>query len=233
MRTYGQYCPVARGGEIFAERWTPIILRNILWGCQTFNDISAGAPGLSRALLVRRLRELEQAGVLKKRSKPNGHGSIYEPTQAGRALEVVIMHLGLWAEQWTDVQPEHSDPAVVLWSWSRLYLRRDSLPDRRVVVRFEFIRRERKQRLWLLIDHREGELCAFDPGFGDDLLVAIDDPVSFARWHLGQLRWELAVKAGAIAVSGPADLRRALPTWNTRPDIGHQMHAMITANGSV
>lgn len=85
MRSYGQYGPVARGAEVFAERWTPIIMRNILYGCRTFNEIAAGAPGLSRALLTRRLRELERAGIIEILAKPNGRGSLYQPSEAGRA----------------------------------------------------------------------------------------------------------------------------------------------------
>ncbi|HEX3212376.1 MAG TPA: helix-turn-helix domain-containing protein, partial [Actinomycetota bacterium] len=77
MRSYGQFCPIARGSEILAERWTPIILRNLLLGCRTFNEIAAGGPGLSRALLARRLRELERAGVVEIRPKQNGRGSVY------------------------------------------------------------------------------------------------------------------------------------------------------------
>ncbi|HWC12086.1 MAG TPA: winged helix-turn-helix transcriptional regulator, partial [Acidimicrobiales bacterium] len=86
MRSYGQFCPIARGSEVVAERWTPIILRNRLLGCRTFNEIAAGAPGLSRALLVRRLRELERFGLLEIRPKPDGHGSLYEPTPPCREL---------------------------------------------------------------------------------------------------------------------------------------------------
>ena len=193
MRTYGQYCPVARGAEIFAERWTPIIMRNILYGCRTFNEIAAGAPGLSRALLIRRLRELEHAGIIEIRSKPNGHGSLYEPTAAGQALEPVLTALGVWGDQWMDVRPEHSDPAVALWSWCQVYLRRERLPNRRVVVRFEFQYRGRPETAWLLIERGEAELCAFDPEFGDDLIVTINDPLTFAPWahrlgHCAQVR---------------------------------------------
>lgn len=220
MRSYGQYCPVARGAEIFAERWTPIIMRNILYGCRGFNEIAAGAPGLSRALLIRRLRDLQHAGVIHIREKPDGHGSLYEPTPAGQALEPVLTALGVWGDMWMDVRPEHSDPGVILWSWCQLYLRRDRLPKRRVVVRFEFDYRGRRQTSWLLIDDGDGELCAFDPGFGDDLIVSVHDPLSFAKWHLGQLGWGAALRTGAVTLTGPQDLRRALPTWNRRPEVG-------------
>jgi DNA-binding HxlR family transcriptional regulator len=218
MRNYGQFCPIARGSEILAERWTPIILRNLLLGCRTFNEIAAGAPGLSRALLARRLRELERAGVLEIRPKPEGHGSWYEPTPAGRDLEPVLIALGSWAERWTQVTAEHADPGVVLWSWCQEFLRRDLLPDRRVVVRFVTLSGGRRTTGWMLIERGQAEICRVDPGFGDDLVVTIADPLTFARWHLGQVGWGAAVASGQVRVDGPPALRRALPTWNAGPE---------------
>ncbi|GAA1578758.1 hypothetical protein GCM10009789_35440 [Kribbella sancticallisti] len=110
----------------------------MLLGCRTFNEIAAGAPGLWRALLSRRLRELEHAGVVEIRTKPNGRGSLYYPTAASRALWPVLQALGDWAERWMDVTAEHADPDLVSWSWCTSFLRRDVLPPRRVVVRFKF-----------------------------------------------------------------------------------------------
>jgi len=220
VRGYGQFCPIARGSEVLAERWTPIILRNVLMGCRTFNGIAAGAPGLSRALLTRRLQELQRAGVIDIRPKPEGRGSIYEPTAQGRELWEVLRALGDWAERWMDVTPEQAEPDVVLWSWCESFLRKDRLPDRRVVVRFELtVRTGKRIRTWLLLDRREGEICSFDPGFGDDLVVKIVDPLAFARWHLGLIEWPAALGAGGIEVDGPPELRRALPTWNAGPEV--------------
>ena len=121
MRTYGQYCPIARASELLAERWSFIILRNIvLVGCRTFNEIADGAPGLSRGLLSKRLRDLERAGVLEIRPKPDGPGSTYEPTQAGRELSEVMLALQRWGAQWAELTPEHAHPGVVLWGWVTL-----------------------------------------------------------------------------------------------------------------
>ena len=228
MRSYGQFCPIARGSEILAERWTPIILRNLLLGCRTFNEIAAGAPGLSRALLARRLRELERAGVIEIRPKPGGHGSLYEPTPAGRDLESVLFALGAWAERWTEMTTEHSDPGVVLWSWSHEFLRRDLLPDRRLVVRFDALTQGRSKTTgWMLIDRREAEICLVDPGFGDDLVVTIADPLTFARWHVGLVDWADALRSGQLHVSGPRALGRALPTWNAGPETNARRRARL------
>ena len=84
MRTYGQYCPIARGAEIFAERWTPLIIRNLYLGCGSFSEILEGAPGLSRTLLSQRLKHLERLGIVESAAKPDGHGRHYELTRAGR-----------------------------------------------------------------------------------------------------------------------------------------------------
>ena len=217
VREYGQYCPIARGSEVLAERWTPIILRNMLNGCRTFNEISGGAPGLSRALLTRRLRELDRAGVITIRPKVTGHGSLYELTPAGRDLSGVLSALGAWAERWTDITHEHAEPDYVLWSWCKLYLRDDLLPGGRVVVRFDLPRAKRRINHWLLIEQRQAELCRTDPGFGDDVVVFVSDPLVFAQWHTGLVTWHTALRSGGIAVSGRRDLCRALPTWNAGP----------------
>lgn len=219
MRGYGQFCPIARASEILAERWTPIVMRNVLQGARTFNQIAAGAPGISRPLLTRRLHELQHAGLLDVAPKPDGHGSIYSPTDRGQALGPVLDTLGDWAEEWVDVRPEHAtnaDPGRVIGSWSHNFLALDRLPDHRVVVRFDYTRRGRPDRSWLVLDGSRSEACAFDPGFGDDLTVTIDEPLAFAKWHLGLLGWEAALRTG-VTVRGPETLRRALPTWNSAP----------------
>lgn len=220
MKTYGQFCPIARASEILAERWTPIIIRNLLLGCRTFNEISAGAPGLSRALLSKRLGELERAGVIEIKPKPNGYGSVYEPTRAGRELWDVLQAMGGWGEKWMEVTPAHSNPDVVLRSWSTTFLRPDRLPESRVLVRFEFPGQPGyRRRLWLLVEDGEGEVCHKHPGFEEDLFVVVEDPRTFAHWHLGLVDWGAALRSGHIRVTGPRDLARALPTWNAGPYI--------------
>lgn len=232
MRNYGQFCPIARGSEILAERWTPIILRNVLDGCRTFNEIAAGAPGLSRALLTKRLHELEHTGLIVIRPKPGARGSFYEPTPAGRATGGVLAAIAVWAENWMEVRPEHSDPGLVLFSWCRHSLRRERLPKRRVVVRFEFRHGARHIRSWLLINDGEAEICNFDPGFGDDLAVVIHDSLTFTRWHLGLVPWEEALRGGGVQISGAADLRRALPTWNAAPELAKCRRAEYQSAGA-
>lgn len=98
-------------------------------------------------------------------------------------------------------------------------------PDRRVVVRFDFRYRDRPERAWVLIERGDAELCTFDPGYGDDVVVTIQDSHTFARWHLGHISWAAALRSGGVIVRGPSELIRALPTWNRRPEIGVQLRA--------
>jgi DNA-binding HxlR family transcriptional regulator len=219
VRTYGQYCPIARGSEIFAERWTPIIMRNILLGCQTFTDIQRGAPGIPRSLLSQRLALLERHGLLERHPVLNGRGARYLPTPAGQDLWAVCLALGEWGARWLEIAPEHLDPYVALWSMCRS-LDIERLPDRRVVVRFEFPGRPKSSgRCWLLLEHGSGEICATSPGEED--LVVTADPERFVRWHTGELSWRQASSDEAIRIDGPRELARAFPHWNRRSAFAH------------
>jgi DNA-binding HxlR family transcriptional regulator len=216
MRSYGQYCPIARAAEILAERWTPIILRNLLLGATTFGEVADAAPGISRTLLAYRLKELEAAGVIKSAPNPRGRGSSYALTQAGRDLDGVMLALGTWGERWLELGPPHLDPGVVLDSWCRWYLADDRLPDRRVVVRFDFPDRPRKaDQLWMVFDGERTEVCRTNPGFDEDLVVTAASR-ALAEWHLGRITWADALRAGDVDVVGPLGLARALPSWNRR-----------------
>jgi DNA-binding HxlR family transcriptional regulator len=217
VRTYGQYCPIARASELLAERWSIIILRNILLGCRTFNEIADGAPGLSSGLLSKRLRELQRAGVVEIRPKPDGPGSLYEPTAAGRELSEVMLALQHWGSKWAQLTPEHAHPGVVLWGWVTFCLDRDRLPRGRVLVRFDYPTLSGPGRCgWLLIERGDAEICEKHPGGEEELIVVVHDPVAFARWHLGHIEWSDALGSGAIEVQGSRALAQALPTWNRR-----------------
>ncbi len=219
MRTYGQYCPIARGAEIFAERWTPLIIRNLYLGCGSFGEILEGAPGLSRTLLSHRLKQLERLAIVASTPKPGARGCHYELTSAGRDLFKVCGSLGEWGARWLEIAPEHLDPFVALWSMCNA-LRRDRLPDRRVVIRFDFMRHPRRERYWLLIEQGDTEICKTYPGFDEDLYITAEAE-AFVKWHAGQLTWADATRAGRIKLHGLSSLVRAFPTWNARSAFAH------------
>ena len=219
MRTYGQYCPIARGAEIFAERWTPLIVRNLHLGCGSFSEILEGAPGLSRTLLAQRLRQLERLGVVESTRKPDGRRYHYELTSSGHELFKVCQSLGEWGARWLEIAPENLDPFVALWSMCNA-LRRERLPDRRVVIRFDFTGRSRRERYWLLIELGDTEICKTHPGFDEDLFVTAEAE-AFVKWHAGHLSWAQAMHEKRIQLAGLHSLVRAFPTWNARSMFAH------------
>jgi DNA-binding HxlR family transcriptional regulator len=241
MRTYGQYCPIARGAEIFAERWTPLIVRNLSLGCGSFSEILEGAPGLSRTLLSQRLKDLERLGIVASVCKPAGRRRSYQLTPAGHDLFKVCVSLGEWGARWLEIAPENLDPFVALWSMCNA-LRRDRLPDRRVAIQFDFFAprlvrqsaargggsapreggtgRQSPERYWLLIEFGDTEICKTYPGVDADLYVTAEAE-AFVKWHAGQLTWAAAIRDRRIQLCGPSWLVRAFPTWNARSMFAH------------
>ncbi len=213
MRPYREYCPIARASEILAERWTPLVVRNLLYGCRTFSEIARGVPAMSRSLLIKRLKELERAGVVFKADD----GS-YQLTDAGADLAGVIDALGVWGERWLEVTTEHTDPGFVLWSWAKYYVDAEQLPEDRRVVEFEFPEEPpTNRRYWLLVEGGSAELCYSHPGGDPDVFVTAKSE-AFTRWHLGTLEWRRAVADGSICVVGHSKLVRAVPRWNRHPE---------------
>ena len=228
MRTYGQYCPIARGAEIFATRWTPIIVRNLLLGCRTFGELAGGAPGIPRALLSERLRQLEAHGIVSSRPNPHGRGCVYAPTQACEDLRPVCDALGLWGATWVEIAPEHLDPYAALWGMCR-GMSHLTLPAQPVTIRFELRSTPRSpRRYWLLVRAPEPEVCVKPPGFDEDLVVTTD-PDWLVRWVLGQTSLGHGMKARRVDVDGPQDLVRTLGIWGEQGAHANQTWGRETA----
>jgi DNA-binding HxlR family transcriptional regulator len=200
VRTYGQYCPIARTSEVLAERWTPIIVRNLLAGCTTFGDLLQGAPGISKALLAQRLDLLERQGILVKRVAGTGRSRCtYELTEKGRELKAVTDAMGTWGARWLEVEPQHVTPEYVLWATCRL-VDVERLPEQGLVVRFDL--RDRPARsVWMLLRRPYSEICTTYLGWAEDLVVRTDGE-TLARWHLRHLSYEDAVREGRLEIAG-------------------------------
>ena len=213
---FGQFCPVAVACEVFAERWTPIILRELFAGSEHFNQIHRGIPLISRALLSRRLRDLEAAGVIAKERLADQRGYRYRLTEAGKEFRPVIEALGTWGQRWTvRVQPRNLDARFLMWNVRRR-IARELLPEQRVVVCFDFASVPRSytgpRAFWLLLERTQVEVCVDDPGFEVDLHVAADLAAMASVW-LGDLSFDAAQRAGTIKLSGPRALAKAFPSW--------------------
>lgn len=207
---YGQFCPVAVASEIFAERWTPVILRELVLGSRRFNDIQRGVPKISRALLVKRLRELVAHGII-----DSGNGE-YRLTEAGQELGEVVVHLGTWGARWTaPARRDRLDAKLLTWDMRRR-IAVDRLPGKRVVVRFDFrgvpVAHKAPKTYWLVLERPEVDLCIIEPGFEVDVFVDAD-LASLTRVWLGEVPIRQAIREGGIKLSGDRQGVRDFPSW--------------------
>ncbi|HEY2831942.1 MAG TPA: helix-turn-helix domain-containing protein [Sporichthyaceae bacterium] len=211
MATYAEYCPIAAGAECLADRWTLLILREMMLGAHRFNDIHRGIPRISRTLLSQRLRTLVNRGILE-RAAVGGHQE-YHLTAAGRDLEEVVWSVGNWAVRWAFLDPEDNelDIAWVVWQLHRR-VHLDLVPTGRTTVEFRATG-AKPGRAWLVTDHRNGATgCEIDPGYEVDLVVSGDNH-ALHRWYSGRTPWRREVGDGLIEVHGPTRLVRAFPNW--------------------
>jgi DNA-binding HxlR family transcriptional regulator len=214
MAEYRQYCPVARASEILADRWTPLIVRELLAGSQHFNEIERGLPGISRSLLVSRLRHLEDRGVVQRCRRVGPNRVEYVLTEAGCDLRPVIERLGEWGVRWAfgEPTPQELDPGVLLWKMHQR-VDRSRLPPGRTVIEFDFTGR-RGRRVWLVLTPHEVSVCLKPPGFDADLVVRAELAFFYRVW-LGSMEFAEATRCGAVTVDGRPALVSALPHWFT------------------
>jgi DNA-binding HxlR family transcriptional regulator len=201
---YGQYCPISRALDVLGERWTLLIVRDLLIGTTRFNDLARGLPGLSRSLLTKRLRQLERAGIVE---HLDGE---YLITEAGRGLEPIVFGLGEWGARWTfgDPDPEELDAQLLVW-WMHTRLDTSHLPGRRNVLRLRFT--DDPRLFWVVIEAGTPSVCLVDPGFDVDVTVTSDLRSLYQVW-LGRVPIQDAIRAGRVAFEGPAPLTRRMPS---------------------
>jgi DNA-binding HxlR family transcriptional regulator len=204
VRTYAQYCPIVRAVEVVGERWTLLIVREMLVGARRFNELARGLPGLSRALLTRRLRQLEAAGLV---VRSDGG---YDLTPAGEDLRPLVFGLAEWGARhaFGDPRPEELDPEVLMW-WLHGRIETTEV-TRRAVIQVEVS--DRKRVFWLVVEPGDASVCYADPGFEVDAVLRSDVATLFRMWE-GEIELLDAVKAGTIDLRGPRWIVAGLPRW--------------------
>jgi DNA-binding HxlR family transcriptional regulator len=208
---YGEFCPVSLAAEIFARRWTPLIVRELLAGSTRFNDLRRGMPHITASVLSRRLDELAIAGIVERREDENGMR--YVLTAAGEELRPVVEQLGMWGRRWlpTDYREEDLDPRLLVWDIHR-NIELDQI-QRRVVIGLHFSDAPSEYRAyWLVVTPEAAEVCLTHPGGDIDLRLSTDVRTLTNVW-MGNTTWGAALRAGTLKLTGPRELRRALPRW--------------------
>lgn len=211
MSTYGQFCPVAKAMELLDERWTLLVVRELLRGSAHFNDLRRGVPKMSPALLSKRLKSLTRAGVIE-RSEIDGRTS-YSLTPCGQELAGVVDALGSWGVRWIgELGEQDLDPHLLMWDMRRTIPIAD-WPRSRTTVAFILDGVDPKaSRWWLTVGAGQADVCDFDPGYEVAGTVQADLRTLVEIWR-GDVGWARAVLDGSVALSGSADVRRAIPRW--------------------
>ncbi|MBI2256146.1 MAG: helix-turn-helix transcriptional regulator [Proteobacteria bacterium] len=204
---YGQFCPVAMAAEIFCTRWTPLILRELLCGSRHFNDLKRGVPRISPTLLSRRLKEMQQSGLL---ISENG---AYQLTPAGENLRELVMALGFWGTRWVDTQKslKNLDASLLMWDMRR-HLNPQPLPPRRCTIQFNFPELPNRRDWWLVVHAGDVDLCQTDPGFEVDLYVETPLKSMTAIW-MGISTVAAEISAGRFDASGDKEIARHMQIW--------------------
>ncbi len=211
MRTYGQYCPVAAAAEMLGDRWTLLIVRDLITGAHRFNEIERGMHGISRTILSDRLRLLERYGLIERRRVGAGHHE-YWLTPIGADLEPAVLSLGNWAARHFGKEPSPRElDASRLMLWIERFARRAELPPGRWVARFEFTG-PRRERRWLLVEDGNPTACETDPG-PEPALVVRTDLNTLHQVFGGRLALRAALRDGSLEIEGRKESLRTFPRW--------------------
>ena len=213
---YGQFCPVAMASEILGNRWTVILLRELLAGSTRFNDLRRGVPRMSPALLSKRLKEFEDAGIVHRVASENERGvHEYHLTRSGRDLKPVVVAMGTWGQRWIEASEalQKLDASYFMWGMHQL-LNAEALPKRRCTILFQYTDQKEGRRKWWLVvtPGAEIDVCVVDPGFDVDLYVTTDLRTMTAIW-MGLTTVHVAIKAKKMSVTGDRHLAAKMHTW--------------------
>lgn len=211
MAGYGQFCPVAKAMELLDERWTMLVIRELLCGSRHFNALRRGVPRMSPSLLSARLRTLARAGVVERYE--DGKQVVYQLTPAGEQLRPIVEALGQWGLRWVpELGDQDYDPHLLMWDLHR-NVDRTAVPPGRTVLLFTFPEVPAEERNWWVVIDADGvDLCRFDPGHPVTATVESDLRTLTRIWR-GELTWPVAQRSGALHVHGPTYVARNLPRW--------------------
>lgn len=213
MRSYGQFCPVAKAAELFCERWNALIIRDLSSGPRRFSDLKKGVPLMSPSLLSQRLRSLAAEGVLEHRQPADGP-STYALTEAGQEFVPLVYALGVWGRRWTrrELQDREIDLGLLVWAIEST-ARGDCYGDRRCLIRMELTDQpDAKRYWWYLNQNGHCNLCVDDPGGGVNLYLACTLPDAI-RIYRGDISLGLAQSSDRLEVIGEKWARDKIGDW--------------------
>lgn len=213
MYDYRDYCPVSKAAQVLCERWTLLIIREMLAGCTRFNQFQRYLPRISPSLLNDRLRLLEENGIIIRKKIPQQRVYEYLLTNAGRELEPIIMELGSWALRWVYEGMSREELNVeVLMRDVQLEIIAGKLPPGRTVLHFRFTDIDKLNEWYLVIEDGKKQLC------DEKLMLDVDvyftcDLKTLAEIWIGDISLEQAKKDGRMKIVGKGPYLKSLHNW--------------------
>lgn len=214
--SYNQFCPVAMAAEILGSRWTLVLVRELVVGSTRFNELRRGVPRMSPALLSKRLKDLEAAGIVSRVQVPGEPDTFeYRLTKAGSDLRPVIEAVGAWGQRWieTETSLANLDPNLLMWDMRRR-IDPKPMPRRRSTIQVMFKdQREAQRNWWLIVEPgKPVDLCWVDPGFDVDLYLSTDLRTMTEVW-MGYTTFGKAREANKLVITGSKQLEASLASW--------------------
>jgi len=208
MISYAQFCPVAKTAEVFGDRWTPIIMRELCFGTRTFGELLDAAPLISRTVLAQRLKQLAESGVVYIEEKPNGKGHLYRLTPAGEDFRPIVELMSIWGQRWAQglIGPDDLDPQMLVWGMRR-QIDPAEIPEQGFVIRFDFRGIPKSKRCphyyWMILRVDDIEVCLKAPSREVDAVIAAD-LMTFTKVWLGYSGLAAALERGDVSLNGSA-----------------------------
>lgn len=210
---YGQFCPIAKATEILGEKWTLLIVRELLMGSHRFSQLQRGLGQISPTILTKRLETLDRFGLVYRRRIEGQRGYEYLPTEPCRQLLPILLALGRWGTEWTRENLEDNDYDVeLLMLYLERSIRPDKLPGSKAVIRFQFTDAKGLANWWIVVDGDAVDLCTSDPGKNVDIYINTSIRTMTEAW-MGRLSYRQARAAGSFEAHGPSALTRNISTW--------------------
>jgi DNA-binding HxlR family transcriptional regulator len=213
MNGYSTYCPIAKAAEILTERWTLLMVRDLLLGARHFNDFRRSIPLITPAMLSKRLTTLQEVGIITRVVSDQGGRSEYRLTEAGRELKPFVEAAGAWGQRWARSKLPHGElhPSTLMWDIHR-FLKTEHLPARRTVLSVEFTDLNAMRHWWLVVQSGEVDVCLDDPGYDVDVWIACT-LLTLTQVFMGVLSLDSALRTGKLRLNGGTQLTKTMPRW--------------------
>lgn len=213
MNTAGSLCPAIKASEIIGDKWVLLILREMLLGTTRYNDFQRALPRISPTVLSKRLKQMEQHGLIVKKTTAGGRSKEYRLTASGREVGPIVHHLSTWGLRWArrQIQDEDLDVSSFMWDFHRT-LNIKELPDGDTVFNVRFEEIESYSDWWLIANQSQVDLCTDDPGMEIDLYIIAQLPAAASVW-MGDVAVNQAIEAGYIKLSGSRHLTKTAHRW--------------------